>query len=789
MITIHLTGQSEKIAPYNPWEMQYAPLYHQWRTYDALRDPDVHLVANSHNTGTGKTRASLLHLFTLDEQGGAKNVLFVAPTNALLTQHAQDIQEFVTEHHLNFVMRRITAAETRELSYWLEEQGDYKTVRPAEALMRLIRNYREFDPTAQERKGLILVVNPDIFYYALMFQYGAHDQRNLFEQFFGAFQYIVIDEFHYYDQKQLAFFLLFFAMSQQLGYFEYAQRKVCLLTATPTTVVRRFLGQLFGEKWRLIAPETEPLESADYPTIPTLTPLTLTITNQPLLEWGERNRAVLAQWLTGDGLDGAIISNSLKRINRLYDSLRGMFSAETVHRSMRRITGPESETARQTATLIPLILATPTVDIGYNFNKPHKKRQNIDFIICEARFRDDLIQRIGRAGRILAASDKDGHSHATALVPENALDLFRPHDGQTLTRAAFKALLDNAGDMLPEKHNLTGYLQTWAITEVFYPVYRLERLIARREVLDALEALYQQLLTLFDVRQHGAQKWQLEQYFRNFFYREQWLREGGEIRPNKQSAQNLRDWLYHKYKECYSPSDTLHHLQAEGLDPDDIAAVQYFIRSQVALSRSLFNFRDSFSGPTAVIYDADRRFSSEPINAYDVLHLIADYDIDWYPSRAAFMREHGSTDRTGDFYWRIRAHRQQSLYLSLHLNQREFAFEEWEKEWVGRPVALDGLKLEAQLAGQLFPIDSRIRNALSEQFTPILLVPAELGGHAWRRLGHTPIYHRQLTIDFADRERVEYLAYLGKSAWLAYPELRSAFRLRERMQDDPIIIG
>ena len=41
-----------------------------------------------------------------------------------------------------------------------------------------------------------------------------------------------------------------------------------------------------------------------------------------------------------------------------------------------------------------LILATPTVDIGYNFKKLGKARQNVDWIVCDARYGDELIQRL-----------------------------------------------------------------------------------------------------------------------------------------------------------------------------------------------------------------------------------------------------------------------------------------------------------------------------------------------------------------------------------------------------------
>ncbi|MCB0068926.1 MAG: type I-D CRISPR-associated helicase Cas3', partial [Caldilineaceae bacterium] len=206
MTTIHLLPQAEKRAATNPYALDPWPLYHQMRTLEALHDHD--LVMNTYNTGTGKTVASLLHLFELN--GTGKNALFIAPTNALLAQHAADITEFVAKNNLNFAVKRVTAAEIRSMER--EQRPEQARLRPGETLQRLIQNYLEFEPDEVVRKPLILVVNPDIFYYALYFRYGAHDQRNVFERFLTAFDYIVIDEFHYYDYKQLANFLFAFAL-------------------------------------------------------------------------------------------------------------------------------------------------------------------------------------------------------------------------------------------------------------------------------------------------------------------------------------------------------------------------------------------------------------------------------------------------------------------------------------------------------------------------------------------------------------------------------------------------
>jgi CRISPR-associated endonuclease/helicase Cas3 len=236
LTVINLLPQSEKLARGNPWGLERALLYHQQRTFEALRDHD--LVANTYNTGTGKTMASLLYLFEL--HGRSKNVLFIAPTNALLAQHAEDIEEFVQAHSLNFKVFQVSAADVRALR--LAQDPDVTPTRPGEVLQRLIRNYLEFQPGETRRQPVILVVNPDIFYYALYFRYCAHDRRNVFERFLTAFDYIVVDEFHYYDSKQLANFLFAFALFDQFGYFDVRGRKVCLLSATPTGEVNRAMG-------------------------------------------------------------------------------------------------------------------------------------------------------------------------------------------------------------------------------------------------------------------------------------------------------------------------------------------------------------------------------------------------------------------------------------------------------------------------------------------------------------------------------------------------------------------
>ena len=196
-ITVTLNAGYEKINPTNEFGLKYPPLYHQQRTYDELKAND--LVINTYNTGTGKTKASLLQLFDLKDEND--NVLFIAPTNELIRQHAEDIRDFVEEHELNFEVAEVTGKKLRE---WEGVYDPGYPVRNPRKLHEIIEDPRNYFPNLTGRKKLILVTNPDIFYLCFYSRYSEMDSANLFRDFLVKFNYIVIDEFHYYNAKQLA---------------------------------------------------------------------------------------------------------------------------------------------------------------------------------------------------------------------------------------------------------------------------------------------------------------------------------------------------------------------------------------------------------------------------------------------------------------------------------------------------------------------------------------------------------------------------------------------------------
>lgn len=774
MITVHLLPYSEKRAKENPHDLEPRPLYHQMCTANALQKCDV--VMNTYNTGTGKTIASLLHLFALN--GTGQNVLFIAPTNALLEQHAEDIEEFVKTNNLNFAVRRVTAAAVRKL-----QPGE----RPGKVLHHLIRNYLEFEEGATRRKPLIIVVNPDIFYYATFARYGPHDQRNLLEDFLLQFNYIVIDEFHYYDNKQLANFLFVLALFDQFGYFELKGRKVCLLSATPTPHVRTYLDRLFGDRWQLVSPHNEPADADTLDTIPSLAPLTLTLIGEELTDWIAGNKTMLAGWLD-DELDGAVISSSLWRVNYARTLLRGTVDDE----QMKRITGPETAESRRVATVYPLILASPTVDIGYNFAKKEKKRQNIDFLVCDARYRDDLLQRIGRAGRVLGKEVTDQPVQAIALLPADAIQELADLDGQTISRSAFNERIRNSA-ALPGKHNLTRYIDTHAITESFHPIFKLGSVMPVG-MHDELEALFDRVCQVFaPSRQYSYGR--MKCFFFKYNSRKKWLRQTSDhdIQATRQTAEQVADWLEWQDSDQGKPDvgQIEAHLAQMLSDPGIRRELRQFVQSQVTITEALFSFRDSFQGPQAVVYDPRHLLSSERVNTYDLFHLLRHYQLSPSLSRRQFRQHCGEMDLKGDFYFEIRGWREEKLSIEFNYHTED-PLDTFEKRWCHRPIGLSGLQIRVrQPGGDIIHggIDPQIASALEGQFLPVLMVTPDAARVAYGRLHHSGIWSRRLTVTFPDGTQDDrYSIFVGTSAFFAHAELKTHFWLREKMKSEAIIL-
>ena len=161
--------------------------------------------------------------------------------------------------------------------------------------------------------------------------------------------------------------------------------------------------------------------------------------------------------------EGAVISSSLRTITDINQGLKNA----GLKGKIGLITGAVDSKERGEATKsYPLVLATPTVDIGYNFKKVDKLRQNIDFVCFDALYGSEFTQRIGRAGRLLGKTDTTHRSVAHAFVQGKLYAQLEA--GKSYDRREFAKLVKNA---LGEDNRFYYYIQSYAVLEAFYPLY------------------------------------------------------------------------------------------------------------------------------------------------------------------------------------------------------------------------------------------------------------------------------------------------------------------------------
>ncbi len=770
MFTVTLEPQFEKVwTGDNPSLVTFPhrPLLHQWRTYCAEQP----LIVNTYNTGTGKTKAALLRLLKRARDKGfhrlnstEDNALLIAPTNELLAQHERDARKFCEENGLPY---RVVAVSRADLdNYMLQEDFSEIDVRRGAALHYIMQNARRLDGDSSKRATLF-VVNPDIFYYALYFCYCRNDRIPLFQDILTLCNYIIIDEFHYYNAKQLANFLFFMRLSQHYG---FTSRQFCLLTATPNDEVKKYLERLSVDiAW--IKPESEEgfVETEE---VQALTEVTLEVYSEQDLQDGvltlvEAKRGDLRTWLNNEE-DGAIISGALWRVNQAYDLLRPSISLS----DMGRLTGAETRAGRADARHKRLILATPTVDIGYNFDRDDKDRQNIDFLLIDARTSDELIQRLGRAGRVLSKSIKHLPSRVYAVVSQSCYEALKPFAGQHMERAAFRQVVEQA---MPQRNMLYSYIQSGAIAEAFLPIYRLEGMSSEAGKPD-IEQLFEEVKSLF--ASGAVFTFQRMRAMISRYVQQDQFYQGMDTFPAdltdclKQCEKRLVD-QQDKGRKWKNRQEAYEWLQ------EDLR--EYFTE------KARFSFRESFQPPQALISDGGAFLSSEAVTFYDVLHIVKNYRARFFGTTREWQEKTGQQlpekAKEALVYCDLIELREprDRLQIGLKLDARGHRKLDWEERFVYRtreykPTSLYGL--EVVVLNNSRALDERIRTIFKERFIPAFVAAdgSRTAARLWqmRRQGQITCY--ELKVTFADERVGNYYAVLGTQALLAWAEVLSFYR-------------
>ena len=771
-ITITLSEQYEKLNPDNPLNVNPPPLYHQQRTCEALQENE--LVINSYNTGTGKTKAALFHLFDLK----GENVLFIAPTNELIRQHVEDIQKFVEQYsdRLDFHVLEVNAEKLREL-----DAGDDFEQRNPKKLHELIQNPLKYFPEMEHKKPIILVTNPDIFYLCFYFAYSRLDERNLFADFLKGFDYIIVDEFHYYNAKQLANFMFFFIVSKEYGYFD-GTRKACLLSATPDENLLKYLDRI-GLEWTHISPENEPQETKEYRIIKALSKMELTLHRGSMKDFLSQHSEEVRLFLE-EKKDGAIISGSLYSINEIKQALKQARITD-----VGLITGAVSKEERKDAAKIfPLVLATPTVDIGYNFSKLNKKRQNIDFLFFDALYAAEFLQRLGRAGRVLGKAEMETSSIAHAFADGKLITAFEKSDKKTWTRQEFANLVK---ETLGEDNRFYYYIDTWAVIESFQPIYRLHK--------TTLEERQEPLKNLFDaVKDAFAPGSNFT--FEKLMKRMNWHRTFEDL-VKAYDENSYNDYVKNLWRRAawayirrrYEEDGEIEKFEAmpEGKINAAIEGIQKsrrnreriveYARQQYHLTESLFRFRDSQYGIRCGIFDSKKLFQNTSDHAYyDLLHVITGYEYKLL-ERRDFKTLTGERGERCDFYMQVEdfknPRRTVSFEYETHLKQEEF---EWQ--YCNRPICLKGftlcLRYRSGGAEHLDYLAPEIADFLKNKHITCLISKLQNRWVLGEIVQTKRLIPSKLEVLFGDGNSQEYTLILGTQAFLINAELKKKWQER-----------
>lgn len=506
-----------------PPELQFmdGALQHQVDVWNLAKTNDI--ILDLAPTGTGKTNASFAVLLHQPN----KTAVYIAPTNALVTQQAEAAAKFVREAGLPHVVK---PASAREISAWPDDKVGRRS---GEKLYNVLRNPATIFPEVGGNKPLLLVTNPDIFYYATFFAYNDLDRGNIASQFYSKFATVIFDEFHLYDAKQLVSLLFYLAVSHILGFFKHG-RRVVLLTATPEPACERALETLEKLGVRIARVNGEENKSN---LLPSQTAVCLEI--RPQLdkdEWlKELANEVVKRYEEKPGENGAVILDSKDAVNRLADLLKG----RGFDKRFGRITGSTPFFERQIAAGRQVILATNTVDVGFNFEKcPPPERQNLDWLIFSANNRFSFWQRIGRVGRVLGKSKTDVVSEAIAYLPPKAWEENITDLDCSGGRVALTEMLENLKCL--DRPFLEIYWRSEAFLEIARPLAELEDSLQGLPEIEVIEKLYQTMQFLLG----GKRDW--------YYYRYRIKALQGAENIAKSSIKKIqKDWQYLKGGQAF----------------------------------------------------------------------------------------------------------------------------------------------------------------------------------------------------------------------------------------------
>lgn len=616
-LAIQLEPRSIASSVFLPSELEFMgnALQHQVEVFKLSKDADITI--DSAPTGTGKTTAGLAAIL----HNPTQNAVYIAPTNALVEQQREAAEKFVHEAGLPHLVKAVTA---RELKSWSDDKVGRRS---SKKLYNVLQNPATVFDDVKPNQPILLIINPDIFYYATFFGYNRLDRVNLAASFFTSFATVIFDEFHLYDAKQLVGLLFYLAYSHIFGFFQQG-RKIILLTATPEKACEAALKNLEAKGVKIARIDGE---AGGANLLPSQTAVNLELMPRPddKSQWlAELAEEVIQRFKERPHQNGAVILDSLDQINELYHLLK----QKGLVNQIGRITGPAPKSDRQQAMQRQLILATSTVDVGFNFERnPAPTRQNLDWLIFSARDRAAFWQRLGRVGRVLGKPETDIPSEAIAYLHpvawEQGLTALDCSGGRTELTQTLNSL------SCLDKPFLLAYWRSEAFLEIARPLLEMEEML---ENLAGSEFITQLFETLQDTL-GGGRTWE------EYRYRMRVLRAAEQI--VKIADKSLKkEWKYikggqafvKKFLQVHDPEvsekinsgiATLEECEELFQDEPDLAQeLKEFAEIWTASYAPLFQFRSSLFASLPIRDPKGLLLDESEETVLDPIHLLRYYE-------------------------------------------------------------------------------------------------------------------------------------------------------------------
>jgi CRISPR-associated endonuclease/helicase Cas3 len=448
--------------------------------------------------------------------------------------------------------------------------------------------------------------------------------------------------------------------------------------------------------------------------------------------------------------------------------------------------------------------------LGYNFARSYvKPRQTIDFLFLDAYSSDELIQRIGRAGRVLALAEEDKHhpSIVYAVVDPSCYELLRPFDGKMLERSHLAELAQE----MAQKHDLYAYLKTGAMAELFRPLMLLRQGMSDQDRVE-FDRFLTDLQRFFTGSQDQQQRPLTSQHIRAIVRAFETRQEDyGKLRAIPPEAFTMLarhldgipvEWEKNAtLKACIEAfASRIPKAQAQediGRTAPEVVAWLQKDLSIYFKEKARMSFRESFQPPLALVSDPEKLHSSKKVTTYSALHFLSYYDAPFYDTQEEWEQKTGRSAEgidTSDVltYCHLRKLLDTPLRIGLRLDARTTTKAQWEENYAYQVTAL--YRLEIVVLNDHSGLKHSVQDLLRSHFVPAFVVEQKSRSHieTLQLRRRARFYSLPLEVTFADGSHRRYAAILGTMAFLVCAEmppwvLRRARWETQREDDSPII--